>query len=59
LETFLKFTFMTGNWRLSFASTNEKAKREVLLKTKPLVQPNGKAGTWRHESELISWLEAL
>jgi hypothetical protein len=50
---------MTGNWRLSFASTNEKAKREVLLKTKPLVQPNGKAGTWRHESELISWLEAL
>ena len=36
-----------------------EAKRQALSKTKPLVQPNGKAGAWRHDSKLIAWLEAL
>jgi integrase/recombinase XerD len=36
-----------------------EAKREALSKTKPLVQPNGKPGAWRHDSKLIAWLEAL
>jgi integrase/recombinase XerD len=37
-----------------------EAKRDALSKTKPLVQPNGKAnGAWRYDSKLIAWLEAL
>jgi integrase/recombinase XerD len=36
-----------------------EAKRAALSKTKPLVQPNGKAGAWRHDSKLITWLEGL
>ncbi len=36
-----------------------EAKRAALSKTKPLVQPNGRAGAWRYDSELIAWLEAL
>jgi integrase/recombinase XerD len=36
-----------------------EAKRQALSKTRPLVQPNGKTGAWRHDSKLIAWLEAL
>ena len=36
-----------------------EAKRQALAKAKPLLQPNGKTGAWRHNSKLIAWLEAL
>ncbi len=36
-----------------------EAKRQALSKTKPLAQPNGRAGAWRHNCKLIAWLEAL
>jgi integrase/recombinase XerD len=56
-----------ANWlgHASINTTNKyltfdlEAKREALSKTKPLVTPNGKGGAWRHDSNLIAWLEAL
>jgi integrase/recombinase XerD len=37
-----------------------EAKRDALSKTKPLARQNGKTtGAWRHDSNLIAWLEAL
>jgi len=36
-----------------------EAKCVALSKAKPLTQPNGRAGAWRHDSKLIAWLEAL
>ena len=35
------------------------AKREALAKTKPLLKTGRKGGTWRHDQNLIAWLENL
>jgi integrase/recombinase XerD len=34
-------------------------KREALAKAKPLLKRNGKTGHWRHDQNLITWLENL
>jgi integrase len=34
-------------------------KREALAKAKPLVKHKGETGLWRHDKNLITWLENL
>jgi hypothetical protein len=36
-----------------------EAKREALAKTKPLLKTGRKGGSWRHDQNLIAWLENL
>jgi integrase/recombinase XerD len=42
-----------------YVTLDVEAKREALARTKPLLKCGRKAGTWRHDQNLIAWLENL
>ena len=42
-----------------YVALDVEAKREALAKTKPLLKTGRKAGMWRHDQNLITWLENL
>jgi hypothetical protein len=42
-----------------YVALDVEAKREALAKTKPLLKTGRKAGMWRHDQNLITWLQNL
>lgn len=42
-----------------YVALDLEAKREALAKAKPLLNIGRKAGAWRHDQDLIAWLENL
>jgi integrase/recombinase XerD len=42
-----------------YVALDVEAKREALAKTKPLLKTGRKPGMWRHDQNLITWLENL
>jgi site-specific recombinase XerD len=42
-----------------YVALDLEAKREALAKAKPLLKIGRKAGAWRHDQDLIAWLENL